>query len=49
MGRLMPRLRSYLGFHLLRVLMKRLDNVPPIRPEHPGLRYAAMTEEQLLG
>lgn len=29
--------------------MLRLDDVPPIRPEHPELRYAALTEEQLLG
>src|SRR2546428_10677022 len=49
MGRLMPRLRTYLGFHLLRVLIARLDDEPPIRRQHPELRYAALTEAQLVG
>jgi ribosomal protein S18 acetylase RimI-like enzyme len=47
MRRLMPRLRTYLGFHLLRVLVMPLDAVPPIRPEHLSLRYAALTQADL--
>jgi GNAT superfamily N-acetyltransferase len=44
----MPRLRTYLGFHLLRVFIVRLEDVAPIRREHPELRYAAMTQGDLV-
>src|SRR4051812_14531234 len=41
-------LRSYFGFHLLRVFMVPLDDAPRIRPEQSGLRYAALTHAELL-
>jgi GNAT superfamily N-acetyltransferase len=48
MGRFMRRLRTYLGFHLLRVFVARLDDVPLVRRERSALRYAALTEEEVL-
>ena len=44
----MRRLRSHLAFHLLRVLIVRLDDMPPTRREHPELRYAALTQEDVV-
>jgi ribosomal protein S18 acetylase RimI-like enzyme len=46
--RFIRALRSYLGLHLLRVFMVRLDDAPPIRPEQSALRYAALTQAELL-
>jgi ribosomal protein S18 acetylase RimI-like enzyme len=48
MGRFLTRLRSYLGLHLLRVFMVRLEDGPPLMPLQSGLRYAALTEGELL-
>jgi ribosomal protein S18 acetylase RimI-like enzyme len=47
--RIIRALRLYLGLHVLRVFMVRLDDAPALRQEQSGLRYAALTESELLG
>jgi len=47
--RIIRALRLYLGLHVLRVFMVRLDDAPALRQEQSGLRYAALTEPELLG
>jgi len=46
--RIIRALRLYLGLHFLRVFMVRLDDAPALRQEQSGLRYAALTEPELL-
>jgi ribosomal protein S18 acetylase RimI-like enzyme len=46
--RFIRALRSYFGFHVLRVFMVPLEGAPRIRPAQSGLRYAALTEPELL-
>lgn len=48
MNFLMPWLRSKLGFHLLRVLVRPLDGLPPVKVKHPHLRYAVLPQAEIL-
>src|SRR5919201_1687578 len=46
--RIIRALRFYLGLHMFRVFIVRLDDAPALRQEQSGLRYAALTEPELL-
>lgn len=45
---IMPRLRRFLGLHLVRVLVAPLDDLPPVKVRHPELRYAPLIEREAI-
>ena len=48
MNWLMRLLRRYVGLHVLRVLVMPLDGLPPVKAQHPGLRYVPLPESEAL-
>lgn len=48
MNWLMRLLRHRLGLHVLRVLVMPLDGLPPVKAQHPGLRYVPLPESEAL-
>ena len=45
---LMRFLRRHLGLHVLRVLVMPLDGLPPLKVQHPSLRYVPLPESEAL-
>ena len=41
-------LRRHLGLHVLRVLVMPLEGLPPVKVQHPSLRYVPLPESEAL-